>query len=107
MTSLPNQTMVPTEVTLGRLMTDVLVREVLVTSPLWPISPPRFSLPGACRRYDRPHAHRTQLAGPAHPAPRGCRPVDRRGVLGDGGGHGRPGDPRAAGGLLGRAPRQG
>jgi anthranilate phosphoribosyltransferase len=35
MTSLPSQTMVPTDVTLGRLMTaDGLVREVLVTFPI-------------------------------------------------------------------------
>src|SRR3954452_578936 len=90
MTSLPNQTMVPTEVTLGRLMTaGGLVREVLVTDPLWPITSRRFSLRRACRRYDRAHADRTQLARRAHPASRGGRPVHRRGILGDGGGHGR------------------
>ena len=39
MTSLPSQTMVPTDTTFGRLMTGAgLVREVLVTLPLWPKS---------------------------------------------------------------------
>src|SRR3954454_1186460 len=91
MTSLPNQTMVPTEGTRGRLMTaGGLVREVLVTSPLWPISPPGFSLRRACRRYDRAHADRTHRPRRAHAASRGGCPVDRRGLLGDGGGDGGP-----------------
>ena len=54
-TSLPNQTMVPTATLLGLFTTGVVtvgVNEVLVTVPLWPISVQLFLIL-ACQSNDR------------------------------------------------------